>query len=264
MAKHKRVWNESQYRKYLSEGRGQGTMEKYKPWIQIQDFPSKGVVSRVKGRTTGRVHHLMSNLELGYFYLLDWSEKAIDIREQYPLEDISDAISAAEEAGIRYPYDKVSGFPYVMTSDFLITIEGGLLARAIKPSSELRKNRVREKLEIERRYWMQRKVDWRLVTEKEIPEVKVRNIQWLYSGDNAYELLPDENHREECAAFFIKIYNNDCTPVFEILNDMEKYFCLSAGFGIAVFKMLICERRIKLNLDEDINLSKYRKLVMYG
>ena len=29
MAKHNRVWNESQYRRYLAEGRGQGTMENY-------------------------------------------------------------------------------------------------------------------------------------------------------------------------------------------------------------------------------------------
>ena len=48
-----------------------GELMEYKPWIQIQDFPSKGIVSRVKGRTTGRIHHLMSNLELRYFLLLD-------------------------------------------------------------------------------------------------------------------------------------------------------------------------------------------------
>ena len=98
MAKYKRVWNENQYRKYLAEGRGQGVLKNYKPWIQIQDFPSRGIVSRVKGRKTGRVHHLMSNLELEYFYLLDWSEKTQDIREQYPLEDLTTAISIAETA----------------------------------------------------------------------------------------------------------------------------------------------------------------------
>ena len=114
-------------------------MENYKPWIQIQDFPSRGIVSRVKGRKIGRVHHLMSNLEIEYFYLLDWSEKTQDIREQYPLEDLTTAISIAETAGIRYPYDKASGFPYIMTSDFLITTRNGLAARAIKPTKELKK-----------------------------------------------------------------------------------------------------------------------------
>lgn len=51
----------------------------YEPWIRIYDFPFRGIVSRVKGRTTGRVHHFMSNLELEYFYLLDWSDKTIDM-----------------------------------------------------------------------------------------------------------------------------------------------------------------------------------------
>lgn len=80
MAKRTRIWNEAKYRKYLAEGRGQGELMEYKPWVQVQDFPSKGIVSRVKGRTTGRIHHLMSNLELRYFLLLDWSEKTMDIR----------------------------------------------------------------------------------------------------------------------------------------------------------------------------------------
>lgn len=48
MAKHKRVWNENQYRKYLAEGRGQGVLDDYKPWVQIQDFPSQGMSCRIE------------------------------------------------------------------------------------------------------------------------------------------------------------------------------------------------------------------------
>lgn len=168
-----RTWNEAKYRKYLAEGRGQGELMEYKPWVQVQDFPSKGIVSRVKGRTTGRIHHLMSNLELRYFLLLDWSEKTIDIREQFPLDEISEAIGIADACGIRYPCDNVSGFPYVLTTDFLITVNGGYVVRAIKPKTELQKLRVREKLEIERRYWLKRNVEWRIVTEDEIPNTKM-------------------------------------------------------------------------------------------
>lgn len=109
------------------------------PWVQIQDFPSKGIVSCVKGRTTGRVRHLVSNWELWYFYLLDWFEKTTDIREQFSLSDISDVIGIADSCEIPYPYDNISGFPYVMTTDFLITTHSGYFARAIKPSTELKK-----------------------------------------------------------------------------------------------------------------------------
>jgi len=264
MAKHKRVWNESQYRRYLAEGRGQGTMENYKPWVQIQDFPSKGIVSRVRGRKTGRVHHLMSNLELGFFYLLDWSEVTSDIREQYPLDDIADAISIAEEAGIRYPYDKASGFPYVMTSDFLITRHDGMVARAVKPIAELGKPRVREKLEIERRYWQRRGISWKLVTEAEIPRTKVRNIEWLCSGMSAYEAITNEQQRADCTVFFMERYETGNMPVTTIVHQLEHKFDLSEGTGVSVFKMLICEKKIILDLNKEINLTKLRKQELNG
>lgn len=264
MAKHKRVWNENQYRKYLAEGRGQGLLDDYKPWIQIQDFPSQGIVSRVKGRKTGRVHHLMSNLELEYFYLLDWSEKTQDIREQYPLEDLTTAIFIAETAGIRYPYDKASGFPYIMTSDFLITTKSGLTARAIKPAKELKKARVREKLEIERRYWKYQGIDWKLVTENEIPRTKVRNIQWLCSGQDVYCLIPDDKQRCQCKEAFLELYDKGSYPIMVILQYVENDFRLEAGSGIAVFKMLVYEKQIILDLDKEINLAETKDGKAYG
>ncbi len=264
MAKHRRVWNENQYRKYLAEGRGQGKMGEYKPWIQIQDFPSQGIVSRVKGRKTGRVHHLMSNLELEYFYLLEWSDKTQDIREQYPLEDIVEAISIAEAAGIRYPYDSSSGFPYVMTSDFLITTENGLIARAIKPTKELKKARVREKLEIERRYWKRQGIEWRLVTENEIPKTKVRNIQWLYSGQNLHDLIPDDELCDRCKEAFVELYDRGSYPIMVILTYVEHDFNLEAGSGIAAFKSLVCEKKIVLDLNKEINLTGIEDGKSYG
>ena len=102
-------------------------------------------MSRVKGKTTGRIHHLLSNQELWYFYLLDWSEKAMDIREQFPLLELEEAIKIADSLGIRYPYDKKSGFPYVLTSDFLITTGQETIARSVKLAKDLDNPRVLEK-----------------------------------------------------------------------------------------------------------------------
>ncbi|GHU39749.1 hypothetical protein FACS1894105_14500 [Clostridia bacterium] len=121
MSKHHRVWNASIYEKFVSEGRGCGSGTDYSPWIRVQDFSSRGVISRVKGRTTARVHHLMSNNELAYFYILDFSESVTDIREQYPQADLDRATTVAAQAGIKYPKDNASGYPYVMTCDFMIT-----------------------------------------------------------------------------------------------------------------------------------------------
>ena len=82
MGKKRRRWNEKQYQKYIKEGRGQGIGAEYIPWIKIQDFPSNGVCSRIRGRTTGRIHHLLSRNESAYFYLLDCSENVSFAIEQ--------------------------------------------------------------------------------------------------------------------------------------------------------------------------------------
>ena len=69
--KHWNVWNYKKLEKRLKEGRGKGEKGDYKPWIYTHDFPSLGFSSRVKGLKTGRVHHLLSNLELNVFYMLN-------------------------------------------------------------------------------------------------------------------------------------------------------------------------------------------------
>ena len=76
MGRRKQDWTKAKFERYLKEGRGQGSGKDYKPWITIQDFPSKGRVSRTPGWRSDRVHHFMSDCELRYFYLLEWSDAA--------------------------------------------------------------------------------------------------------------------------------------------------------------------------------------------
>ena len=179
LAKRKNSWTEVKIEKYLREGRGEGEGDNYKPWLTIQDVPSLGLVTRLKGWKTNRIHHFLSNLEKSFFYLWEWDEDILDIREQYPLYRI-DTLKIAEQKNIRHPSDPKNQVPIVMTTDFLLTIKFGneqkLFARAVKPSNELEKKRTIEKLELEREYWTQKGIDWAIVTEKEIPQELVRNI----------------------------------------------------------------------------------------
>ena len=90
MGKRKYNWDWNTYHRRLEEGRGQGTLRDYLPWLTIHDLASLGIVSRVMGMTTGRIHHLLSGLETALFYILDASELTLDIREQYPLLFLED------------------------------------------------------------------------------------------------------------------------------------------------------------------------------
>jgi hypothetical protein len=184
MAKRKRQISQKVIDKRIKEGRGQATGVEYQPWLRIQDVPSQGLVHRIKGWKTGRLHHLMSNLELNYFYVLEWSPLVVDIREQYPLLPLEETIELAEQCGVRHPTDPRSQEPIVMTTDFLITLQGDRRpieqARTIKPAQQLVSERVQQKLEIERRYWLRRKIDWGIVTEREIPQTLCQNVALLH------------------------------------------------------------------------------------
>lgn len=202
MSRCRRVWSQTVFNKYLKEGCGQGNGANYNPWIHVQDFPSVGMVSRVAGMTTGRIHHLMSNLEFLLFYLLDWSDDVLDIREQYPLVGLTRAVEIAESSQTKYPYDTKSGFPYILTSDFHLETMEGSKVLSVKSSSELGKLRVREKLEIERRYWNERGVEWAIVTENEINRTKASNIEWLSQAKDLTAFGMSEALRSACCEYF--------------------------------------------------------------
>jgi len=259
MAKRSRSWNEAIYRRYIREGRGQGCGLDYKPWITVRDFPSFGIVSRVMGRTTGRIYHLMSANETNLFYLLDWSDIVLDIKEQYPLSDLGEVIAIAEKAQIRYPYDNRSGFPYVMTSDFLIETTSGAVALAVKPASELKKPRVREKLEIERRYWLSKDVKWELVTEREINHVKARNIEWLSQAYDLTQFGLCSEIQKVCAEYMISAFAFfENRPVQELFVNVEQYFGFMSGIGLCIYKNLVYQRKLKIDISRPINIASLK------
>lgn len=258
IGKYIRTWNEEKYKKYIKKGRGQGEGSLYKPWITVHDFPSCGIVSRIVGWKTGRIHHLMSNHELRYFYLLEWSDNVLDIREQFPLMDLSCAMDIAQKAGVNYPVDNTSGFPYVMTSDFMISTKKGLAVRTIKMSDELIKPRVIEKLEIERRYWKMKNINWKIVTEKEINKQKAKNIEWLYSS----KTLDGINIRSDLfEILFTSIkhaFEKTSLSVLQITQKIDADYNLQRGTSLKLFKHLVFIKQINLDIKGKLDLSQPR------
>ena len=243
MSKHRRSWHQAQYDQYLRAGRGQGEGQAYLPWIVVQDFSSHGTVSRIFSYKTNRVHHFLSRSELSFFYLLEWSEQVLDIREQFPLLDVELATDVAQRAGIRYPRDSISGFPYIMTCDFMITTEHGLKARTIKNTSDLKNNRTLEKLEIERRYWDVLGIDWRIVTEHEIDFQKAKHIEWLYTAAILPKHLADRQYRE---AILDRLENASIQQTATWFD--EEYGC-PVGSGLYLIKHLMWHKEINCEMD---------------
>lgn len=253
MAKRKRETSITQIEKRIKEGRGQGNGQDYIPWLLIQDVPSSGRATRTHGWKTNRIHHVHSDLERSYFYILEWSDIVTDIREQFPLLPIEETLSIAEELDIKHPSDPKSKQPIVLTTDFLVSAGNREVARTIKPSSELDSARVIEKFEIERRYWAQRNIDWGIVTELDIPKILVQNIEWVHkehNNDDVSSLGPYMvSGIEKIVLESISVPHTSLAAATSMADD---HLGLEPGTSLAMVRHFIATKRWKVNMDKPI------------
>lgn len=257
MGKRRPRWDEAHYHQYLKEGRGQGTGADYRPWVNIHGFPSHGVSARVLGRTTGRIHEFLSRNEEYYFYLLDTDPDVLDIREQFPLR-LTETLDIALRMGIDHP--RINGFPFVLTTDFLITRSDGLHARTVKMSNQLDDPRIIEKFSIECKYWENHQIDWKIVTEKEIDRTRARNLRWLYYQESAEKMITDPVLHREARLLFMKLLGEGEFPVADIVEIIETGLNLRPGSGVTVYKELIRDGLVQVDMNRriDRDLQVYR------
>jgi len=170
------------YSRALKSKYGLGEGKDYKPWLRVQDVKSKGIRSQVYGRKTQRVHHLLSSIESQLFYLSEFSDSVIDIREQFPLLPLNYTQKIAKVIGVEHPSHPTSGEPIVITTDFLLTIstESGIRYQAIsvKPEDEVNNQRVLEKIDIERVCWELVNVPFSFFVGNKLTRTQSKNIDW--------------------------------------------------------------------------------------
>ena len=258
MGKRNTKWGPQTQMRFAREGRGTGSGYDYMPQILTHDFPSKGKVARVFGYTTGRIHHLLSQLEKSLFLCLDFDPAVTDIREQFPL-DLRNTLLIAAELGYKHP--ESNGWPFVMTSDFYYCSNGIWQAVAVKPSAEACKKRVAEKLEIERVYWEREGINWRVMTELDINHDKADNIQWLRHGAPLAEIITDRYQREVVCDAFCELYNKRHIPFETIIEGIETECHLPLGTGLQIFKHLVMDRRISIDMEIPIDHHEPRREV---
>lgn len=261
MAKRKIDWNENKLNRWIQEGRGQGERKDYKPWLTVQDFPSKGRVTRIFGWKTKRTHHFFTDSEARYFYLLEWEDDVIDIREHYPLFNCEEVIQNKTGLNFNLFKDKDTGTPYILSTSFLITLKKtngkiAYVARSLKADYELERKTALERLEIERRYWQSQNIDWGIVTQKEIPVVKAKNIEWIHSSLYPVDErgFTDEEVNYYCYAFIEKLAGSN-TSVRDFATRFDRLFNLDTGSGVYIFKHLIALKRIMVDMNKKIDLN---------
>ncbi len=266
MAKRKRIQN---IEKMIKEGYGKGMGSDYKPWIRIQDVPSLGRVTRVKGMKTGRQHELLSDMERNYFYILEYCDDVVDIREQYPLLPIEETISIANELGIEHPKNPETNENIVMTTDFLITISNSEVtkevARTIKSKDDLLNRRILEKFEIERVFWERRGINWAIVTEEEIDKTIAHNISFVQgykdiTNVDSFKQIEISEIKDLIYEFLKRIVDDE-RSMRDICSEFDSDMNLEKGSGVSIFKYSIINKIIKINILEKININKKIKIL---
>lgn len=170
---------------------GEGTGANYKPWIQVGEFGSQGTAVKAINWLSGRTVHLLSQCEYRCWLMFMWDDDNIDIREQFPLDKKLTEL-LADKSGIKHPTK--DGNNITMTTDFLVTRrDGNELAISVKPNLEKiqNSNRTIEKLFLEMLYWKSKKVEWKLVTEKDIDITFTNNIRDVTQFYNEREFMDE-------------------------------------------------------------------------
>lgn len=233
--------------KWKKEGRGQGFGPNYKPWITIRDVSSDGRSHRIYGHKSQRTYHLLSDLELAAFLLLEWNPSTTDIREQYPL-DLDQTIEIAEEAQI--PHPKIRQNYHIVTSDFVVDtdkVETPRFVVQVKYSNALNDSRTIEKLEIERRYWAKQNIPFYIFTEHQVPKVIYENIMWLYPALKQEEISIDILERLD---FYVDIFQRyKAKKVIDITKIIDTQYELEIGQSLREVRELIALRYFNFDLN---------------
>jgi len=256
MAKSRALIDRSTIERFRKEGRGQGTLQDYKPWLTVRDVPSHGKSSRDKGWKTGRTHHFLSTLELLYYFILEWSCIVTDIREQYPLLPIDDTLAIADSFGIKHSTHPKTKEPVVLTTDFYISLrnEKGSFehARTVKYAKDLSDRRTLEKLEIERRYWEARGIDWGIVTEHEIPTELANNVDFLHDAWHLPKYMPEKNITL-VAELLTRLVVEQHQPLNELTAISDTQLRLKGGTSLKVAYYLLATRQWRIDMNIPID-----------
>ncbi|MCY7296243.1 TnsA endonuclease N-terminal domain-containing protein [Alteromonas sp. a30] len=256
------------FQRALKNKYGIGEGESYKPWLRVQDVPSRGSSAKIQGIKIDREHHTLSEGESAYFYLAEYRDSVIDIREQFPLLPIDLSIKIASYLGVVHPTIPDSKALNVMTTDFVLTCfdkKKGTWYEAVSVKSkeeDLANKRTAEKLEIERIWWQLLDIPFRVYVNTPESQSKSKNIQWFTAPLRHGEVFPDSLIFAACDLLHVGPMITD-----QVCSEFSLKFDIDGAQALSLLKTLFAKKIVDVNLDnpmpesgvfEVINISQAR------
>ncbi len=205
----------------LSRRMGVGTGKNYRPYITTSEFNSLGTTAVIPDWKTGRGVHCLSQAEAYWYYILRWDDTNVDIREQFPLDrGITEDI--CKKNGFKHPGNSSD---YVMTTDFLVTKDdGSFVAYSIKHDRDL-SERTLQILCIEKIYWLNKGVDYKILFKEDINLMLVKNIRDVVGFYDENKVFDDYSRVKHLIAIKELAWNMENIPINNqtILNEVNMH-----------------------------------------
>lgn len=246
------------FKRALKQNYGLGEGASYTPWIRVQDVKSHGHSGKIEGIKSGRTHHTLSEHESCFFYLAEFSDSVIDIREQFPLLPLSLSLKISQSLSVehpKHPKHPITKDPIIMTTDFLLTCSDGQRvwyeAVCVKPREKLSDKRTAEKLDIERVWWELLGVPFHIFYLSELNQIKSKNIQWI--TDVKRKKCPSTlNEFRGVAKHLLTIGTMQLNEICEIFSHE---IGISQDDALVLLKSLLADKEVTVDLSRPIVLS---------
>ena len=206
----------------IKRRRGVGFGSHYVPWLKVREVPSKGTSAIIRGVSTGRPHHLLSELEATYFFLIERRSSTVDIREQWPILDLSRTLELCEQFGVRHAAR--NGYPEPFTIDLLITeqVDGILRYRAasVKSPEDASDPHVRLRLAVEHAWCQERGIPWTLVDTTRFNKTMLETLRFIRAWFR-HRYVQDPSLEDRFVDQFSTAYAPN-RPLSELLERLSK------------------------------------------
>jgi len=246
------------WRTRLRQGRGIGVGSNYRPWLKVRDLGSCGTSHVVFGIKSGRRHHLLSDYELLYFYLVERRTSTCQIYEQWPILDLEGTLCLCSELSVHHPYAR--GLPDPVTVDFLIAEQRpeGRAVRsvAIKSPEDALKPHVLRSLAVQQQWCTSHGLRWVLADLAVVKDVRttLESLKFLRWWFRLGARMPSKAETERLARTFLDAYRRDQT-LAEMLARSGEILGLQRPHAIQTFRYAGWLAEIPVDLQSPIRLD---------
>ena len=254
-------WNSEleRYPKYwrgrLRRGVGLGIGDQYQPWLRVRDIRSHGTSGNPRGITIPRIYHLLSTPERIFFHLLDRQADVVDIREQFPILDLSATLTICGELGQRHA--RIGSFPEPFTLDFVVTRETptGLIyqARDIKTAENAAEQRVKARTAVSYEWCKRNGLDWKFVDTSDFSNDVLATLTFM-RGWSRHLFVPDNAEIEQFILVFQANYGRN-RPLREIITACSQHLKRSYDDCLNSFRFCAWADHIEVDVRRKLALN---------